>query len=171
MPLYLIDVKTRRIAARSTETRYIALSYVWGSSQINKSHKSRRRRQSLSDMTGRRITPQHLPARLPQTIEDAILVVRLLGEQYLWVDAYCLDLGDTEERQMAIHAMDTIYEGAFLTICGLSGIDSNLGLDGVSKPQDVRPQISLSTESAIYIATQMKSLDQILSESPWNSRA
>ena len=62
-----------------------------------------------------------------------MLVVRLFGEHYLWVDAYCLDVEDTLERRMAIHTMDSIYEKALLTICGLSGMDSHSGLDGISK--------------------------------------
>ena len=135
------------------------------------SYSKPRRSQSL----GCTILPQapswRLPVRLPRTIEDAILVVQSLGEQYLWVDALCLDSEGTSQRRMAIRAMDTIYEGALLTICGLSGIDSNSGLDGISKPLNIRPQISLTTESATYMATETVNLDRIIRESPWNSRA
>ena len=171
MFLYLIDVNTRSITAKSTGTRYIALSYVWGDSQVNRSHNVPRRRCSLSDTTQPRVSSRRLPVSLPQTVEDAILVVRLLGEQYLWVDAYCLDLEDTSERRIAIQAMDTIYEGALLTICGLSGINSDSGLDGISKPQTITPQVSLRTESAMYMATESVQFDHIITESPWNSRA
>ena len=170
-PLYLIDVKTRRIATRSLRSRYIALSYVWGNYQLNKNHGMRERRKTSSDTGTYSENLRYLPTRLPRTVEDAIVVVRLLGEQYLWVDAYCLDQGDTETRRQAICAMDAIYERAYLTIFDLSGVDSDSGLSGVSKPLKVKPQISLSTGSATYTATERVNLNRIVVESPWNSRA
>jgi hypothetical protein len=51
-----------------------------------------------------------LPEKVPQTIEDAILVVKALGERFLWVDAYCIDQTNSQERQVMIDNMDLIYE-------------------------------------------------------------
>lgn len=66
--------------------------------------------------------------------------------------------------------MHFIYDGAFLTICALSGNDSSSGLSGVSRPLEIKPQITLNTESAIYMATNTSHLQESITTSPWNSR-
>jgi hypothetical protein len=77
----LIDVKDRIVVAHPPQPcEYIALRYVWG----NKERKSFR--------LGSRVeTP-------PQTIEDAMTCTRILGKQYPWVDAVCIDQLDEEDK-------------------------------------------------------------------------
>lgn len=55
-------------------------------------------------------------ALLPQTILDALLVIRALNIRYLWVDALCIlqDSDQDKADQMAI--MGDIYRGAYVTI-------------------------------------------------------
>ena len=71
----LIDVLEPRKIINYPERgcEYVALSYVWGG-VAQKSF-------SLGSILG----------RLPQTIEDAIACVRILGKRYLWVDSVCID--------------------------------------------------------------------------------
>jgi hypothetical protein len=66
------------------------------------------------------------PPRVPQTVEDAISVVKELGEQFLWVDAYCIDQNDPAEREHMISNMHHIY------VCAVFGTSSDSGLPGVS---------------------------------------
>lgn len=57
---------------------------------------------------------------LPQTVRDAIVIVRKLGIQYLWVDALCILQGSHGETQkdweIESEKMADIYSRAFLTI-------------------------------------------------------
>ncbi|KIM95325.1 hypothetical protein OIDMADRAFT_34090 [Oidiodendron maius Zn] len=110
--LRLINVHDRSVVQAPSSCRYVALSYVWGFVKI--SH-----------------TGKNLPERLPQTIEDAILMVKLLEESYLWVDAICINRNDPDDQAAQIQIMDQIYGGAWLTLVAGEGIDSNAGLPGV----------------------------------------
>lgn len=80
-------------------------------------------------------TEEYIPLqmdRLPQTVRDAITVVRIIGERFLWVDALCIVQDDETEKMASISAMDQIYRCAALTIIAASGADANAGLIGVN---------------------------------------
>lgn len=90
------------------------MSYVWGSSKFH---------ELTSD--------GQLPSRLPKTIEDAITVAKNLGITYLWIDRYCIDQGESEERHHAIRNMSQIYRDAYVTIIASAGDGPEHGLPGV----------------------------------------
>jgi len=86
-PKYLVDaLKMCVVEGDRIEAEYIALSYQWGQTQTLRNTTLVRERLlepfSLSDWT--------LGRHIPQTIHDALLVVKLLGYRYLWVDALCV---------------------------------------------------------------------------------
>ncbi|KAI1846946.1 hypothetical protein JX266_006821 [Neoarthrinium moseri] len=128
---WLIDVAENRIVDASEEYSYVALSYLWGGKDMLKLTK-----QNL--MTLRQ--PKALSgANLPQTIADAIKIVRLLGERYLWVDALCIIQDDDETRDYLITHMTSVYANAILTIVAADGADADFGirgLKGISSPRD-----------------------------------
>jgi hypothetical protein len=68
---------------------------------------------------------------LPRTIQDAITVVRMLGEEYLWVDSLCLVQNNPQDVDNGTSCMDLIYEFSTLTIVAATGKDANAGLPGV----------------------------------------
>jgi Heterokaryon incompatibility protein (HET) len=70
--LRFIDCRTRSIVPAQGQS-YATLSYRWGEKDQGGSFY------------------EILPADIPLTIEDAILVTQLLGFRYLWVDRYCID--------------------------------------------------------------------------------
>lgn len=117
-----IDVKQMRVVSLPGNARYLALSYVWGRSpfiQLTKSNTELlKRKGSLQEH------------RLPRTLEDAINLVSLLDERYLWVDALCIVQDDTVSKMEQIAQMDRIYLCAALTIVSAGGIDANSGLSG-----------------------------------------
>ncbi|KAN0099232.1 HET domain containing protein, partial [Hyaloscypha variabilis] len=151
--LKLIDCITSDIIL-AEDKPYVALSYVWGlgsevSENLNK-----------------------LPELLPNTIRDAIFVAKELGYRYLWVDRYCIDQSNEEEKACQCGKMDLIYQNAELTIIAAVGEDPNYGLPGVSlrkrKPQHwttcskIGKQFLISTSScskAVVVGT------------TWNTRA
>lgn len=66
-------------------------------------------------------------------MEDAIHVTKALDIRYLWVDRYCIDQTNEEEKHHTICNMDVIYEGAFITIIAASGDGPDAGLPGVEQ--------------------------------------
>ena len=111
--LKLIDCITGDIIMLEDKP-YLALSYVWGSSSEIPEN------------------PNKLPEAIPNTIEDAIMVVKKLGYRYLWVDRYCINQGNEEEKADQCGKMDIIYQNADLTIIAAIGDDPTYGLPGVS---------------------------------------
>ncbi|KAK8013113.1 hypothetical protein PG991_010488 [Apiospora marii] len=115
----LIDChKLRTVPSDGSET-YVALSYVWGDvarGELDALHKGQ------------------LPARLPHTVGDAILVTKMLGFRYLWVDAYCIDNASSSTLHEQMGQMDAIYGRAQLTLVAAAGEDAESGLPGVRFP-------------------------------------
>ncbi|KAK3348520.1 heterokaryon incompatibility protein-domain-containing protein [Neurospora tetraspora] len=114
-PIRAIDCTTRFIVNLRPGDRYIALSYVWGNKPLLENKGSR-----------------FLPANAPKVIEDAMVVIKELGQQYLWVDQFCIDQHDEQDKHAQIRNMDHIYERSHATIVAFSGHDSSCGLPGVS---------------------------------------
>ncbi|KAH7079269.1 heterokaryon incompatibility protein-domain-containing protein [Paraphoma chrysanthemicola] len=123
LPPRVIDVGTvqsthiRLYIPKETERgRYVALSHCWGGQN--------------PIMTIRGNIEEHLvsiPAPLPQTFLDAVLVTRALGIRYLWIDSLCI-LQDSSE-DWAIHApqMATIYGNSYVTLAADAAEDSTTG--------------------------------------------
>src|SRR5271170_1038581 len=103
LDIILIDAVDNRLVNSSSGTRYIALSYVWGgtpSFQTTKANRStlEQKWQLLQEKS-----------RVPQLIQDAMLLVLKLGERYLWVDTLCIVQDDFQHKWSQISQMDTIY--------------------------------------------------------------
>ncbi len=116
MPTRLVDVgicedsKLHLQVTANLFGRYCALSYNWGRSESFKTKKttyeSRLAGFSLDD--------------LPTTIRDAVLLTRLLGFRYLWVDALCIVQDDPAHWAQESAVMDQVYGNATLTIAASS---------------------------------------------------
>jgi hypothetical protein len=65
---------------------------------------------------------------LPKTFQEAILVTRDLGLNYLWVDSLCIIQDSKVDWQLESAEMAGIYQNAFLTLAATSSPDSNSGL-------------------------------------------
>lgn len=66
-----------------TYTRYLILSYSWGSSGNHNKVKT------LEENYQARLEGIDI-SELPKTIQDAIEVTRAMGESYIWIDAICI---------------------------------------------------------------------------------
>ena len=123
----LIDVRQQSVQEfhnlKLAEVKFMALSYVWGSSPAVKLVKANK--ASLQEPTSLS------KLQLPRTIADSMQLVHQLGLRYLWVDALCIIQDDTNDQSYQIGKMATIYSSAFLTIVAASGKDSNAGLPGI----------------------------------------
>ena len=150
----LVDVETRQIVMYPPDgCDYIALSYVWGGVE------------QPSFKLG-----EILPTAVLATLEDAMVVTRHLGKQYLWADSLCIDQENSEEKAVQIALMSTIYSGAWATIIPLSGRSARSGLPRVGTLRKVVPQLSCEIWGKRLLSV-MPTLSQQVSWSRWESRA
>lgn len=132
--IYLVDVKEKCLVLISAEIRYIALSYVWGHSATTKTTNSN---LALLKKPGS-ISDDVIDIVIPKTIRDALRLVSLLGERYLWVDTFCIIQDDQDTKQLHINSMASIYANAYLTIIAANGYDANSGLGGIGGGAEAR---------------------------------
>ena len=112
--LRVIDTRSRCLRqvhpSNNNGLRYVALSYVWGKDAQGLTLKQKNCVQ-LGESGA-----LHLDC-LPQTIVDAIKVVEMIGECYLWVDALCIIQDDRDDQAIHMPSMGHIYGGALFNNC------------------------------------------------------
>ncbi|KAF7510999.1 hypothetical protein GJ744_005545 [Endocarpon pusillum] len=169
--IFLIDVQQRRVVRGQKHDRYVALSYVWGKgpdAQFSWFF-SRKESQTTTSATSQICTD--LPTLIPQTMEDAITFVKRIDERYLWVDLFCIDQSNTEQKQIQIDSMDRIYAAACLTLVCLDGQDADWGLPGVSRPMLQTNQPTVALGAGRLTATYIYSVWDNNGNSVWDTRA
>jgi len=90
-PVRLIDCYQMRLITSQKETRYVTLSYVWGPAVWLKLTCSTYSEMCQPGAFNR------LFSQLPCTVQDAIRLVPILGERYLWVDSLCIIQGSRDD--------------------------------------------------------------------------
>lgn len=123
--LQLIDVEDMMIISVTSTPRYLALSYVWG--DCDSFAATSKIRQFLRQRGGLLIYLHEIP----QTIKDAMEVVRILGERYLWVDRLCIEQDNLRQKAIHIEKMDAIYSHALLSIIAHAGVAATSPLPGL----------------------------------------
>ncbi|KAG9309244.1 heterokaryon incompatibility protein-domain-containing protein [Chiua virens] len=134
-PTFVIDVIQSCLVESPSRCRYVALSYVWGTATVFKHLLENT--QDLRKPGSLRSLP------IPTTIRDAITLVRLIGERYLWVDSLCIVQNDQRMQQEEIMRMGTIYSGALFTIIAAAGDHADTGLPGVERGSREQTQKTL----------------------------
>ena len=117
--------------------KYAALSYVWGRSRPPK---------LFSHNLQKYYTPgalRQLEATFPQTTRDSITLVSGLDIRYLWFDSLCLVQDILPDLRLGIQNMDSVYEGACVTIVAANAASADCGLPGVGKtPRNLRGRLT-----------------------------
>ena len=149
--LRLIDCKTRRLITVGKDHPYICLSYVWGPGTIEDE-----------------IYGSILPPNVPKTVEDALAVAINLEIPFLWVDRYCINQENPDEKHDVIRNMDRIYQGAELTIIAALGDNPSHGLPGV-RGTPRKGQCRLRVGKRMFVAAE--EVGEEIRLSKWNSRA
>jgi hypothetical protein len=110
--LYLVDVLRECITSTPISgVRYVALSYVWGDSQVTKL--TSKNTATLAGYRGLSLDSQvHI---VPRTIRDAMRLTAELGIRYLWVDCLCI-VQDDPNIGYYLNRMHSVYSDAYLTI-------------------------------------------------------
>jgi hypothetical protein len=122
---WLIDTLDNCLVLKTTETRYLVLSYVRGNSVMFQATRSNHEQLQKPGAL------QRMQNLLNPIVGDAIKLTSLLGVRYLWIDALCILQDDMEEKARLIMQMDAIYAHAFLTIVALSAENAESRLPGV----------------------------------------
>jgi hypothetical protein len=89
-PERVVDCKSGQLVEENSQP-YVCLSYVWGSKAPTQ--------EALDNL---------LPINLPATISDAMVVTLKIGLRYLWVDRYCIDQNNADEKHNIVRNMDAI---------------------------------------------------------------
>ncbi|CCM01430.1 uncharacterized protein FIBRA_03482 [Fibroporia radiculosa] len=100
------------------EDCYVALSYVWGEDQPQRTVKANVEKY-ISRGLDMDVTPQ--------TIKDAIRVTCELHVRYLWIDTYCIIQDSPEDKAREIGNMRRIYQNAYFTIIAAKTPKVSLG--------------------------------------------
>jgi hypothetical protein len=98
--------------------RYITLSHCWGNPAKGYSTTSKNLTQHRNGISW---------AQLPTTFQDAILLTRKLGVQYLWIDSLCIIQDDKRDWEIESEKMATIYASSYLNIANTYAADSQQG--------------------------------------------
>jgi hypothetical protein len=88
--------------------RYVALSYCWG--------------KSLAYTTTTKNLATHKSpggikfSQLPKTLQDALIIIRYLGLDYLWADCLCIVQDSKPDWEHEAAQMADVYSNAYLSI-------------------------------------------------------
>ena len=126
-PTRLIDVRANssdcelRLYSTSNgpiKEPYMTLSHCWGKAQFLR----------LTSSTHDRLQRGFALAELPPTFQDAIMVTRALGVNFLWIDALCILQDSIVDWQHEATMMSQVYSNAICNISALDAHDSTGGL-------------------------------------------
>lgn len=133
-PQWLIDVSQRCLVKADAHARYLALSYVWGSSKPFSTC-----RQNITELQQANSLAAASTLGISPTVSHAMQLTKGLGESYLWVDTLCIVQDDDADKREHLDNMGSIYANAFASIVAASGTagDGLYGLENatpLSKP-------------------------------------
>lgn len=132
-PSYSIDVERGCLVAALERPRYVALSYVWGGSEVSACATTSNLRE-LQEHNGL----YNGSISLPSLIKDAIALVRDLGLTYLWVDRITIIQDDDATKHHQLSAMGEIYAGSLFTLIAAQNEEAALSLYGHRKMAHAR---------------------------------
>jgi hypothetical protein len=121
--IVLVDVPNQKLVSASSSWRYLTISYVWGKAALEKTTTANRRARGQQGALSN--------INLPQLILDAMLLVLLLGEEFLWVDCLCIEQDNLSQKHSQVSQMDVIYSQSLLTLVALSSQDAESFLPGI----------------------------------------
>jgi hypothetical protein len=123
LPTRVIDVggkscHPKLVTTRGRQGTWVALSYCWGG---NSSF-------VLNETTAKDLVRGVPLKNFPPTLRDAIIITRVLGVKFLWIDALCIKQDSQEDWAAEAATMREVYAGALLTIAAACSPSTNAGI-------------------------------------------
>lgn len=165
-PIWLIDTWHHRLVPTQATFPYLALSYVWGKIPTFMTLKENLHQLQLDQA----LSTSEVSSRIPQTIKDAMSLVGILRERYLWVDSLCIVQDEEEQKQDQIIGMASIFANAHITIIAEQGRDAGFGLRGlrgISQPRSYPQEVFKLGKGFEIIQTRPF---RTKNSSPWSQR-
>jgi hypothetical protein len=157
----VVDVINHCLLRTTSDVRYIALSYVWGGMTMLASTK-----KNFTDL--HRPGCLNLRSDIPQVVKDAMYLVTILGERYLWVDRLSI-VQDSPGKHDHISRMDIIYTHALFTIAAVDGVHAGAHLPGIL-PRSRLPVLHEEMLNGVQYKSEPASLDRVLDASIYERR-
>ena len=121
------------------DTRYAALSYPWGPPS------SMRMTTTLQNMNAHfRGLAQD---KIPLTFRDTFRTVRMLGLDYVWIDALCICQNHERDWEVEAAKMGDIYRGAQITLVAASACSTN---DGFLRERKSKTSVRIPFQSTSH---------------------
>jgi hypothetical protein len=137
-PDWLVDTQQRCLVKAHEDYVYVCLSYKWGQAVGLETTKA-----NVSEL--QTINSLHkLWDEIPATIQNAIDIVKLLNERYLWVDRLCIIQDDEAMKSSQLQKMAGIYSNACVTIIVADGDNAEHGIRGIQGISQPRAEIQLT---------------------------
>ncbi|PVI01400.1 HET-domain-containing protein [Periconia macrospinosa] len=92
--------------------RYLTLSHCWGSKAWNE-------KLVLTETNLGSLRQKQNIDVLPQTFQDAFIVLKRLGARYLWIDRLCIQQDSIDDWRVESASMEEVYSNSYLTIAAL----------------------------------------------------
>jgi len=121
-------------------SRYVALSHCWGRASDHL--------QTTLDNLDEHTAKIDI-ASLSRTFQDAVAICQRLGVAYLWIDSLCIVQDDHEGKAAEIERMESIFQGATLTISAMSARD---GRGGCWIPRERVFEIPINATQSVKLA-------------------
>ena len=145
--------------------RFVALSYTWSS--LSDSPDIQLNRKNLECLTQAGSLKER---NLPALISDAINLCREIGEQYIWIDKFCIIQDDSISKHAQIQAMDRIYAAAAFTIVVALHNPLTAGLPGFKgrpRQSSLRNDTRMFSDKCRGIVSNFR---HTILQSVWNTR-
>ncbi|TDZ24651.1 hypothetical protein Cob_v002516 [Colletotrichum orbiculare MAFF 240422] len=159
MPTRLLDVGTKDSGSliRLVEPdpklcdRYITLSYCWGDAA---KHFTTTSETIHARKEGIKIED------LPRTFQDAVVVTRTVGVQYLWIDSLCICQDDLKDWERESAQMAAVYSNAYLTLAAAKSDNTQGGLLSARKSRSYFRLPREASDTNSYITASVLPLDK-----------
>jgi hypothetical protein len=162
VPTLMVDVKNKCLVFTNTGIPYVALSYVWGKTNMLKTQ------TPFLEAFGRPgAFEQWKP---PRTINEAMEVTTKLGYRYLWVDALCIVQDELEMKHQLIRSMAAIYGQADVTLVAASGRHADAGLSGWTQKSRAEFPMQSATIDTDLVLGVIRDIEHPLEICDWAQR-
>lgn len=113
---------------------------------------------------------------LPKAFRDAILVTRMLGVRYIWIDSICILQDSLEDWEREAAKMSLVYSNSTLTIAATGANDSTEGCFLSRNAPEIEPvMLEYPIDSAlevgrIFLTPRRATFDESVSRGPLSRR-